>query len=191
MAFVSALPVRSGAAASLLPTSVAPRFPAPSFQTSAARRSRLPPRMAGGPTRTTECDTLAKKFLDGLKGLGKTRIVVTNSAGVLETLTSWDGLFFATIPKGEYANLIKPAENLDMHLRIGAVAGARFETGVSRTASKATTYIIRFLGEDKEEVVMTVFLQWDKEPEDIAQDRIDCWMKLKEDYATDGDNAWF
>lgn len=71
------------------------------------------------------------------------------------------------------------------------MSGARFETGVSRSASKATTYIIRILGEDREEVVLSVFLQWDKEPEDIAQARVDSWVSLRSDLAGAGDSVFF
>lgn len=191
-AFITPLPLKlssPSASTTTTTTTALPRLPA---RTPCPRhRSLLPKMSGGGPNRTTECDTPVKKFVDRLKGLGQTRIVVTSSAGVLETLTSWDGLFFATIPKGEYANLIKPAENLDMHLRLGGVSGARFENGVSRSASKAPTYIIRMLGEDKEEVVMTIFMQWDKIPEDIEESRIECWKSLKAEYATNGEHAWF
>jgi Haem utilisation ChuX/HutX len=194
MAFVSAAPVAARGATASLARTVLPSRQQSSAQPAARRRARVftPTAMAGGPpVRSTECDTPLKQFLDRLKGLGTVRLIVTNGAGVMETITTWDGLFFATIPKGEYANLIKPKENLDLHLRLGGVAAARFETGVSRSASKAPTYIVRILGEDKEEVVLSVFLQWDKEPEDIAKERIDHWLAMKTELAGDDGTVHF
>lgn len=195
MAFVSAVPVGArGRAASLAHAAACGQRRSSGARHAAARRGRAAPvtAMAGGPpVRSTECDTPLKQFLDRLKGLGTTRLIVVNSAGVLEAISDFEGLFFATIPKGEYANLIKPKENLDLHLRLGGVGAARFETGVSRSASKAPTYIIRILGGDKEEVVLSVFLQWDKEPEDIAQERIDHWLAMKKDLAGDDDMVHF
>lgn len=192
MAFVSAVPVANrGGTSSIARTPLVPRHHV--AQRAAPRRARvvMPTAMAGPPVRATVCDTPVKEFLDRLKGLGTTRLIVTNSAGVMEAITTWDGLFFATIPKGEYANLIKPKENLDLHLRLENVAAARFETGVSRSASKAPTYIIRFLGQDKEEVVLSVFLQWEKEVEDIAQERIEHWLAMKKDLAGEDDIMHF
>lgn len=143
------------------------------------------------PARSVECDTPLKVFLDQLKPLGKVRLISNTEAVVMEAISSFDEMFFATIPKGEYANLIKPKENIDMHIRLDCISGARFENGVSRTPSKATTYVIRLLGKDKETVVLSVFLQWDKEPEDVALDRVEHWKKLKSDYAGPEDVFFF
>ena len=38
------------------------------------------------------------------------------------------------------------------------------------------TYIVRMTGNDAEKVVLSIFLQWDKEPSDISKDRIDAWF---------------
>jgi hypothetical protein len=67
----------------------------------------------------------------------------------------------------------------DLHLLLEGVGGARFETGVARTPTKDTTYIIRMLGNDNEKVVCSLFLQWDKEPSDISKDRIAAWEAMK------------
>lgn len=144
-----------------------------------------------GPARSTECDTPVKKFLDKLKGLERVRLIVRNEAGILEAIGTFDGLFFATIPSGTYANLIYPKDNLDLHLLLEKVTGAKFDVGVSRTASKAPTYAIRILGSDKETVVLSVFLQWDKEPEDIAEARVECWKNLKQEYSPESDTFFF
>jgi hypothetical protein len=115
MAFVSPTPVLArGGVAAASATSPPPlrRRAAPPAARRCSRLVSPVTAMAGPPARSTECDTPVKQFLDRLKGLGKVRLIVTNSAGVMEAVSTWDGLFFATIPKGEYANLIEPKVNL-------------------------------------------------------------------------------
>lgn len=142
--------------------------------------------------RSTDADTPLKKFLTGLKPLGDVRLIATNGAAVMEAIATFDSLFFATLAKGCYANIIDPKINLDLHLLLPAVGGARFEVGVSRSASKAPTYIIRMLGKQSEDVVLSIFLQWAKEPSDIAEERIDAWKRLQAEYVLDsGDTAFF
>lgn len=156
-------------------------------------RCRISPSMAGGPARNTVADTPRKQFLDRLKPLGKVRLVARNDAAIMESIATFDGLFFASIPSGEYANIVDMSINLDMHLLIAGVSGARFEVGKSRSATRAPTYIIRVLGRDRESVVLSIFLQWDKDPTDVEPHRIDAWKQLKADYVTksDGDTFFF
>lgn len=146
----------------------------------------------GGPSRTTVTDTPRKQFMDRLKPLGKVRLVARNDAAIMEAIATFDGLFFASIRSGEYANIVDMSINLDMHLLLDGISGARFETGVSRSASKAPTYIVRILQKDKESVAISLFLQWDKDPSDIDPARIEAWQQLKKDYvAGDGDTFFF
>ena len=147
--------------------------------------------MSGGPQRSTVIDTPKKEFLDRLKPLGKVRLITRNQAAIMEAIATFDGLFFATVGSGEYGNIVDMSINLDIHLLLSAVSGARFETGVSRTPSKDPTYVIRILGADKKNAALSVFLQWDKEPSDIAPERIEAWKKLKEDYVKDDSNSFF
>lgn len=144
-----------------------------------------------GPVRSTETDTPKKVFMDRLKALKNTRLIVRNEAGIMEAIAPFDGLFFASIRSNEYANLIDLANNLDLHLMLSAVSGACFEVGVSRSASKAPTYIIRILGSDRDTAVLTIFMQWDKVPEDIAPERIEAWKKLKADYVSGDEDTFF
>jgi hypothetical protein len=155
-----------------------------------ARMQQAGPTQAG-PTQSRECDTPIKQFLDAFKPLGRTRLIVRNDAGILEAIGTWDKMFFAKIPSGEYANIIDHSLNLDLHLLLSAVTGAKFAVGAARSASKAPTYAIRLLGADKEAVVLTVFLQWDKDPEDIAPERVEYWKKLKHDYAGPDSDTFF
>ena len=83
-----------------------------------------------------------------------------------------------------------PKLNLDMHLRLGGVGGARFEMGKARGGS-GNTYIIRLLGKEKEELVMSLFLQWDKVATDVEESRIEAWKEMKEKYGKDDDTARF
>lgn len=156
-------------------------------------RCRISPRMAGGPARSTVADTPRKQFLDRFKSLGRVRLVARNNAAIMEAIATFGGLFFASIPSGEYANIVDMSINLDMHLLLAGVSGARFEMGKSRTATKAPTYIIRVLGGDRESIVLSIFLQWDKDPNDIEPERVDAWKQLKADYVDNpgGDTFFF
>lgn len=110
----------------------------------------------------------------------------------MEAISTSEKLFYATIPNGiEYANIIDMSINLDLHLKMPAVGGARFENGVSRGPSKAPTYIIRVLGEDLEKTVLSLFLQWDKNPEDLEEERITAWKELKEKFVEENDMVRF
>lgn len=152
---------------------------------------RVSPCMAEGrPARNTVADTPRKVFLDRLKPLGKVRLVARNEAAIMESIATFDGLFFATIRSGEYANIIDLSVNLDMHLLLEGVAGAKFETGVSRSASKAPTYIVRILGKDSG-TVLSVFMQWDKDPSDIEPERIEAWKQLRADYVPGEGETFF
>lgn len=150
-----------------------------------------PSAATGGPARSTVADTPRKEFLTRLKPLGKVRLIARNDAAIMESIATFDGLFFAAIPSGEYANIIDMSINLDMHLLLSAISGARFEVGVSRSKSRAPTYVIRILGNDRESVALSVFLQWDKEPTDIAPERIEAWKQLKKDYAGEAEDDTF
>lgn len=81
--------------------------------------------------------------------------------------------------------------NLDMHLRLAGVGGARFETGKSRGGGGGVTYVVRVLGVDGVTVVMSMFLMWDKYPEDVEEERIEAWKLLKEEFVTEGDTVMF
>lgn len=147
--------------------------------------------MAAAPTRTTVADTPQKEFLDRLKALKKVRIVVRNPTGILETVATFDSLFYLTMPAGEYANLIDHRLNLDMHILLSGFTGVKFEVGVSRSKSKAPLYTLRLLGEDKKTPAVSVFIMWDKDPDDIEQERIQAWKDLKADYVTGEKDTFF
>lgn len=149
------------------------------------------PATSGGPKRTTEADTPQKEFLTRLKALGRVRLVVRNPVGILECVGTFKSLFFASIPSGEYANLIEPSQNLDMHLLLSGFTGVKFEIGKSRSKVPAPLYSLRLYGDDKETVALSVFVMWDKEPTDVEPERIDAWKKLKADYIKDGESDTF
>lgn len=144
-----------------------------------------------GPQRSTVADTPQKEFLERLKGLGKVRIVIRNEVGILESLGTFDSLFYAKIPSGEYANLIDHKSNLDMHILLSGFTGVRFEIGVSRSKSRAPLYTLRLLGQDKETSAVSVFVMWDREPEDIEPERIQAWKDLKSHYIKDDGGETF
>lgn len=160
------------------------------FTLQGGRRVRAPVQMAG-PKRSTEADTPRKQFLDRLKPLRNLRLIGRNDAVIMESIATFDGLFFAKVPTGEYANLIDSSINLDMHLLLEGFSGAKFETGISRDASKCTTYIVRLLGNDRTSVILSLFLQWDKTAADVSEERINAWKALKADYAGDSEQFFF
>ncbi len=181
-------------------------------QTSSARRGalctgRVVTRVARrvGPTCTTSAATPSsasaaaededlppvKQFLNSLGGLGNVRLVTNNGLAVLESITPLDKLFYATVRGNEYGNVIDHGRNVDLHINVGAIHGVRFEVGKSRTNPPVPTYALRYLGADRKEVKLSMFIQWDKTPDDVAPARIDAWRALKQEYAGDGDVAWF
>lgn len=191
MAFVTPITATSHASRSLFtPQRSVYNKCNPTLKAADSRRATI--YMQGGPIRSTVVDTPKKEFLDRLKPLEKVRLIVRNEAGIMESIATFDGLFFASIRGGEYANLIDSSLNLDLHLLLNAVSGCRFDIGVSRTPDKSPTYALRLLASDKETVALSVFLQWDKVPTDIAPERVNAWKKLKEDYTTgDADTFFF
>lgn len=132
-----------------------------------------------------------KQFLNSLGALGKVRLVTNNGLAVLESITPLDKLFYATVRGAEYGNVIDHNLNVDLHVKVDAVYGVRFEVGKSRTNPPAPTYALRFLGADKKEVKLSMFIQWDTTPSDVAPERIAAWKSLKEQYAGEDDIAWF
>ncbi|KAJ8905107.1 hypothetical protein NDN08_001617 [Rhodosorus marinus] len=136
---------------------------------------------------------LLKDFLAGLNDLGHLRIIVKNDAAVSEAIAKTEKLFYATIPSGlEYANIIDPSINLDLHMKLAGYGGARFEKGISRGANKAPTYIIRMLGTDKETVMVSFFLSGPEGPGDITPERVEAWTKLKDTFAgSEDETCWF
>lgn len=115
-------------------------------------------------------------------------MVSTNGAAVMESIATFDSLFFATRPKGEYANVIDHKANVDLHLLLPQVSAVRFEIGESRR-EKEPIYTLRVLGTDRSTVVLSLFLQWDKTPMDVESFRIDNWKELRAKYVTDGSDT--
>lgn len=137
---------------------------------------------SGGITHSTEANTPQKQFLDRLKAFGRVRFVVRNPVGILETVGTFDSLFYASIPSGEYANLIDHKLNLDLHILLAGLIGARFEIGKARGSPPSPTYAVRLLGPGKEDVAVSIFIMWDKQPDDVEHDRIQAWKDLKTQY---------
>ncbi|CAI7755114.1 unnamed protein product [Closterium sp. NIES-53] len=130
---------------------------------SAKSPSKLVAVRASASTDTHDADTGAtanlKEFLSDLKNVGRVRLIVNTGLGVLESVTTLDGLFYHTLPgKGEYANVIKSEENVDFHLLLSSVSGAKLITGKSMRGD-FPTYTVRFLNAEKE-VGASIFVMW-------------------------------
>ena len=124
------------------------------------------------------------QFLEACKQLGEVRIIATNAAAVMEAIATLDGLFYADVPgRGMYANVVDHSINLDLHLRLPNVRAVRFEQGTRRGNPPSPTYILRFLGHDKEgtDLVLSLFLSPVGE---VPPERVERWMQLRQEYAT-------
>ncbi|GJP86912.1 hypothetical protein CLOP_g16881 [Closterium sp. NIES-67] len=154
---------------------------------SVGRQSRVVPIRASNSTDTFDADTGAtanlKEFLSDLKNVGRVRLIVNTGMGVLESVTTLEGLFYHTLPgKGEYANVIKAEENVDFHLLLSSVSGARLVTGKSMRGD-FPTYTIRFLNAEKE-VGASVFVMWKPGTMgDYDNGQVDAYQSLVSKYA--------
>ncbi|WP_421656567.1 ChuX/HutX family heme-like substrate-binding protein [Leptothermofonsia sp. ETS-13] len=118
-----------------------------------------------------------KEFLESCHTLKTLRLIVTSSAAVLEARGRLEKLFYATLPKGRYANM--HTEGFEFHLNMDAIKQVKFETGEAKRGN-FTTYAIRFLDE-KNEPALSLFLQWGK-PGEYEPGQIEAWMNLREKY---------
>jgi putative heme iron utilization protein len=118
-----------------------------------------------------------KEFLEACYSLGTLRLIVTSSAAVLEARGKVEKLFYAELAKGKYANM--HTEGFEFHLNMDLVKKVKFETGEAKRGN-FTTYAIRFLDE-KEESVLSFFLQWGK-PGEYEPGQVEAWHALREQY---------
>jgi hypothetical protein len=129
-------------------------------------------------------------FLEACKELGELRFIATNAAVVFESTATLEKLFYAEVPRrGLYANIIDLSINLDLHILLSGIRAARFEQGASRGEPSTPTYIIRFLGHEKqgEEVVLSLFLSPVGE---VSADRVALWERLRARFTSkDGPSA--
>ncbi len=121
--------------------------------------------------------TTLKEFLETCHTLGTLRLIVTSSAAVLETKGTVEKLYYATLPKGRYANL--HTEGFEFHLNMDGIKQVKFETGEAKRGN-FTTYAIRLLDE-KGESALSLFLQWGK-PGEYAPGQVEAWEALRQQY---------
>lgn len=118
-----------------------------------------------------------KDFLETCQTLGTLRLIVTSSAAVLEARGKLEKLFYATLPKGEYANM--HTEGFEFHLNMDRITQVKFETGEAKRGN-FTTYAIRLLDETNEPA-LSLFLQWGK-PGEYEPGQVEAWTTLREKY---------
>lgn len=100
-----------------------------------------------------------KQFLEEAKCVGRVRIIVTTGMGVLESVTDMEGLFYKRLPgKGEYANLIKGADNVDFHLLLDKVDEIHLVEGKSMRGG-FPTFTMRFFDAQKANGA-SIFVMW-------------------------------
>ena len=121
--------------------------------------------------------TNLKEFLEACHTLGTLRIIVTSSAAVLEARGKLENLFYAQLPKGQYANI--HTEVFEFHLNMDKITQVKFETGESKRGN-FTTYAIRFL-DDQQEPALSLFLQWGK-PGEYEPGQVEAWQTLQQQY---------
>jgi putative heme iron utilization protein len=117
-----------------------------------------------------------KEFLEACESLGLLRMIVTSSAAVLEVRGTISNLFYAELPKGNYANLHH--EGYEFHLNMDKITEVKFETGEAKRGN-FTTYAIRFFADT--ETALSLFLQWGK-PGEYADGQVEAWQRLKDQY---------
>jgi len=118
-----------------------------------------------------------KEFLEACESLGMLRFIVTSDMAVLETRGTVQKLFYAELPKGQYANMHQDA--FEFHLNMDQVQQIKFETGEAKRGN-FTTYAIRFLNE-KAETGLSLFLQWGK-PGEYEPGQVEAWQALRDQY---------
>ena len=118
-----------------------------------------------------------KEFLEACNSLGTLRLIVTSSAAVLEVRGKLEKLFYAELPKGEYANMHN--EGFEFHLNMDKITQVKFEEGEPKRGN-FTTYAIRFL-DDEEKPALSLFLQWGK-PGEYEPGQVEAWKNLREKY---------
>lgn len=118
-----------------------------------------------------------KEFLEGCEGLGTLRLIVTSSAAVLEARGRVEKLFYATLPKGRYANM--HTEGFEFHLNMDRIQQVKFEVGEAKRGN-FSTYAIRFVDEAGENA-LSLFLQWGK-PGEYEPGQVEAWEALRQHY---------
>ena len=146
-----------------LPSAAAPR----ALRCSRSRRSARVSASGAAAAAPQTNVPLVKEFLAALPSLGSVRLIVQTGTVVLESVTTFDGLFYSPVPgKGEYANLIKSKENVDMHLLIDRLASVKLVSGPGR-GGDYTSHVLRIQSHALEEpACLSVFLMW---PEGAAR----------------------
>ncbi|KAK1858462.1 hypothetical protein I4F81_001068 [Pyropia yezoensis] len=116
---------RTAAGRSSLPLAARPAAPAvaPPRRREAAtpRCTAASPSSPPPPAAEANDATPLKRFLNATPALGRLRLITSNrDACVMEAIATTDSLFYAVggPAKAEYANIIDPSINLDLHLKL-------------------------------------------------------------------------
>ena len=140
----------------------------PALRSRSSRRRSARVCASGAAAGTPQTNVpLVKEFLAALPSLGSVRLIVQTGTVVLESVTTFEGLFYSPVPgKGEYGNLIKSKENVDMHLLVDKLACVKLVSSPGR-GGDYTSHVLRFQSHAREEpACLSVFLMW---PEGAAR----------------------
>ncbi|KAL2641541.1 hypothetical protein R1flu_009128 [Riccia fluitans] len=100
-----------------------------------------------------------KEFLDELKTFGRVRLIVNTGVAVLESVTTFEKLFYSEMPgRGEWANVMRKEDNVDFHLLLDKVKSAKLTRGKSMRGD-IPTYMVRFLDINDKSAV-SVLVMW-------------------------------
>ncbi|KAH9310903.1 hypothetical protein KI387_025938 [Taxus chinensis] len=124
-----------------------------------------------------------KDFMEEIKTLGRIRIIVNTGVGVLESVTRMDNLFYHTLEgRGEYANVMNKDENVDFHLLVDKVKGAKLVQGKSK---KNDTYMIRFM-DDKGDSAASFLVMWNPNTDcEYEHGQVEAFQDLLNKYGSD------
>ncbi|KAG6554257.1 hypothetical protein Mapa_004173 [Marchantia paleacea] len=126
-----------------------------------------------------------KEFLDDLKSFGRVRLIVNTGVAVLESVTSFEKLFYHEMPgRGEWANLMLREDNVDFHLLLDKVKSASLARGKSMKGD-IPTYMVKLL-DISDKSAVSVLVMW-KPGTDGEYDpgQVEAFEALEAKYGTD------
>lgn len=103
--------------------------------------------------------------------------------GVLESVTRLDKLFYHTLEgRGEYANVMDTEDNVDFHLLVDKVKGAKLVQGKSKNND---THMIRFM-DDKGGYAATFLVMWNPQTDgEYDPGQVEGFQNLMQKYGSE------
>lgn len=108
------------------------------------------------------------------------RLIVNTGVAVLESVTSFEKLFYHAGPRGEYANIMSRDDNVDFHLLLAKVALVRLVKG--KSPKDIPTYMVRVV-DGNDSVAVSVLVMWRPGTDgEYDPGQVDAFLSLLEKY---------